>query len=193
MEYVAMVIATHFHSCVTTDGLTILNICCYVNLWINLVIQEFRIQDILLKFTNSSSNGIFHHLWSKEHAADFGSLLVLPELASFPGLPTIWFLTAYRMQKMEGGGRPANIYYMSDVSVYLGGHRGREASNQRIHFTHAFFVSNNKLQFFSTWIVTARPQDFYFGPIQLTSVGLPSTSAFTVSMYTVHLPMPLYT
>ena len=138
MEYVAMVIATHFHSCVTTDGLTILNICCYVNLWINLVIQEFRIQDILLKFTNSSSNGIFHHLWSKEHAADFGSLLVLPELASFPGLPTIWFLTAYRMQKMEGGGRPANIYYMSDVSVYLGGHRGREASNQRIHFTHAF-------------------------------------------------------
>ena len=108
---------------------------------------------------------------------------MLPELASFPGLPTVWFLIVYSMQKMEGGGRPANIYYMSDVNVYLGGHGGRGASNQRIHFTHAFFVSNNKLQFFSTWIVTARPQDLYFGPIQLTSVGLPSTSAFIVSMY----------
>ena len=131
----------------------------------------YRNSGLLLKFTNSSSDGIFYHLWGKQHAAEFGSLLMLPELglptvrfvpnaAEFGsllvlpelGLPTVRFLTSLQYAK-NGGRGEAWEYLLHERCQCLSRWTQGEGSVQP---KNTFFVPNNTLQLFSTWIVTAR-------------------------------------
>ena len=46
-------------------------------------------------------------------------------LASFPGLPTVHFLSLAVYK--NGGGRPGPVYHVNDVSVYLGRQKGGDS------------------------------------------------------------------
>ena len=63
-------------------------------------------------------------------------------LASFPGLPTVQFLTACCMQNK--GGRPDPFYHVNDVSVYLGRQRGGVVPDWKnaFHTRSSFWTKN---------------------------------------------------
>ena len=74
-------------------------------------------------------------------------------IASFPGLPTVQFLSLAVCK--NGRGRPGMIYHMNDVSVYLGRQRGEEESP--VERSHAHSTETQVVSYFQCHINVPPP------------------------------------
>ena len=99
------------------------------------------------------------------------------------------YYTEHKPKNKNRGGLGTRVRFPATANLFTSSIGGQPKNTFHAHI----LCSEQEATFFQHLDshCKKRPQDCYFGPVQLASKGLPSTSAFIVSMYICPCPYTL--